>query len=344
MWWPDGRSIEAHVPRARPPAAHAGSSPAERRWRRRDEHLHALIANISTRRPRWTSASSSKAAVNPAARSRFRPSVASPSTHRVPGIPPTAASPSSWRAGARSRPNWSWSDRFTAGPGGRPARLPSGPTSRRRCARPGNLVLFRNSGVTQLEMFRPRPGGPTPTLSVSATSGVVSAQIDAATGRLGSPPAPLPPACRGLRWRRVPGEADDVRMFDVTVSPGPACIQFGPDDRIGSRCSPPRRMSTATAIPSWSAPSTTAPQSRPLNLRGIGARPDRDRFADLRPPPESSRRHQRRRPHGSPDVDVAADDRSRQPRPAAARPAGRHLRRGSELRGARHPGLWATAS
>ena len=138
---------------------------------------------------------------------------------------------------------------------------------------------FRNSGVTQLEMFRPRPGGPTPTFSVSATSGVVSAQIDAATGRLRLTAGSAAGVSRVTVAARVPGEADDVRMFDVTVSPA-RLVQFGPAIGMRAPLFPAPADVNGDGYPELVGTiNDGAGNLIPLNLRAIGLGPIVDRFA-----------------------------------------------------------------
>ena len=340
MWWPDGRWIEAHVS--------AGATAGGTRWlvAGGDESgaaatsTYTLIANISD----WPATvdvsvffenggESSRTFTVPAL-SRFTvDATAFPESRDrrfAVLVESRGAQPAELvvERSVYSGPGWE------AGTSALGANL-SSPLRPMR-----DLVLFRNSGVTQLEMFRPRPGGPTPTFSVSATSGVVSAQIDAATGRLRLTAGSAAGVSRVTVAARVPGEADDVRMFDVTVSPA-RLVQFGPAIGMRAPLFPAAADVNGDGYPELvGTVNDGAGNLTPLNLRGIGLGPIVDRFATFD--------HRENHPvdvNGDGRVDLLtwtypADHGSRQPRPAAARPARRHLRRGSELRGARHPGLW----
>ena len=279
MWWPDGRWIEAHVS--------AGATAGGTRWLvaggeesgAEATSTYTLIANISD----WPATvdvsvffenggESSRTFTVPAL-SRFTvDATAFPESRDrrfAVLVESRGAQPAELvvERSVYSGPGWE------AGTSALGANL-SSPLRPMR-----DLVLFRNSGVTQLEMFRPRPGGPTPTFSVSATSGVVSAQIDAATGRLRLTAGSAAGVSRVTVAARVPGEADDVRMFDVTVSPA-RLVQFGPAIGMRAPLFPAAADVNGDGFPELiGTVNDGAGNLTPLNLRGIGLGPIVDRFA-----------------------------------------------------------------
>ena len=298
--------------------------------------LHADREHLGLAGHRATSASSSRTAANAPRLHGSGPQSLHRRRHRVPGGNRPPLRHPRREPSARSRPNWSWSDRFTAGPGGRPARLPLGANLSSPLRQIPDLVLFRSSGVTQVDVFRPRPGGDVPALARRRPASSAPRSIRRRTSSAecdGTPGTATVTVTATL-----PGGAEETVSFEVTVSPA-TTVRFGPVTSVPGIALPRRhrhqRRRLARARRHGQRRHRPSRPARPAGAIGLGP---------------LSIEADRRENH---PVDVNGDGRPdivtwkylpitdpRQPRPPLRRPARRHLRRGSGLRRAGDPRLW----
>ena len=309
MWWPDGRWIEAHVS--------AGATAGGTRWLvaggeesgAAATNTYTLIANISD----WP------ATVDVSV--FFENGGESSRTFTVPAL-------SRFTVDATAFPE-SRDRRFAVlveSRGAQPAELVVGAIGLQRARVGGRHVCPRgqplvaaapDQGSRAVPQLRRHPARDVPAAARGPDADVLGQRHVRRRERADRRRDRTPPAHRRLRRRRVEGYGGGTR---------PRRGGRRPHVRRDGQPGPARPVRTCDWDEGAAVPRRGGCQRRRLSRAGRHrqrrrrpshppqpprdrARPDRRSLRDLRPPRESSRRRQRRRPRGSPDVDVPCRSR-----------------------------------